>query len=91
MTSHKFQSITEEQWKSGTPRSRCAECAQDYGHPVHCESSWPLVVIIEDCYVPEWAGEIVKLTEQSGIETNYAQIHALAVYGELGLRRERLN
>jgi len=53
--------------------------------------SWPLVVIIEDCYVPQWAEEIVKLTEESEIETNYAQIHALAVYVELGLRGERLN
>lgn len=91
MTSHKFQSIPEQQWKSGTPRSRCAECAEDFGHPVHCESSWPLVVVIEDCYVPEWAREIVKLTEESEVETSYAVIHALAVYAELSLRGWRLN
>jgi hypothetical protein len=91
MTSHKFQSITESQWKSGTPRSRCAECSQDYGHPVHCESSWPLVVVIEDCYVPEWAREVVKLTEGRTIEQDYGTIHALAVYAELGLRGNRLN
>ena len=89
--SHKFQSITEQQWKSGTPRSRCAECSEDFGHPVHCESSWPLVVIIEDCYVPEFAEEIVKLTESSTVDWDYVSIHALAVYAELGLRGERLN
>lgn len=89
--SHKFQSITEQEWKSGVPRHRCAECSEDYSHPVHCESSLPLVVTIEDCYVPEWAGEIVKLTEVSTVEKDYAMIHALAVYAELGLRGGRLN
>lgn len=53
--------------------------------------SYPLIVIIEDCYVPEWAGEIVKLTESSTIEQDYAGVHALAVYAEVGLRGERLN
>lgn len=91
MTSHKFQSIAEQQWKSGAPRHRCAECSEDYGHPVHCESSWPLVVIIEDCHVPEYAAEIVKLTEGVSAETAYATIHALAVYAELRLRGVRLN
>ena len=89
--SHKFQSITEQEWKSGIPRHRCAECSQDYGHPVHCESSWPLVVVIEDCYVPEYAVEIVKLTAASTAEKDYALILALAVCAELKLRRERLN
>lgn len=91
MGSHRFQSITEQQWKSGVPRHQCAECSEDYGHPVHCESSWSLVVVIEDCYVPEWAEEIVKLTEASTAEKDYVSIHALAVYAEMGLRGERLN
>jgi hypothetical protein len=91
MTSHKFQSITEQQWKSGVPRHRCAECSEDYGHPVHCESSWPLVVIIEDCHVPEWAEEIVESVATTSTETCGAAVHALAVYAELGLRGERLN
>jgi len=72
MTSHKFQSITEQQWKSGTPQSRCAECAEDFGHPVHCESSWPLVVV-EDCYVPEVAAPLIEglrgLREETGLLT----------------------
>lgn len=54
-------------------------------------SSWPLVIVIEDCFIPESAGEIVKLTELQSIEESYAMILALAVYAELGLRRERLN
>jgi len=54
-------------------------------------SSWPLVIIIEDCYVPEFAESIIKLTELSTEERDYAQINALAVYAELGLRGERLN
>ena len=54
-------------------------------------SSWPLVVIIEDCYVPEWAGEIVKLTEASTIEADYGSILALAILAEVNLRKERLN
>lgn len=89
--SHKFQSITESQWKSGTPRHQCAECAEDFGHPVHCESSFPLVVVIEDCYVPEWAREVVKLTESIPENDSYAIIHALSVYAELQLRGHRLN
>lgn len=91
MKSHQFQSITEEQWKAGLSRHKCALCASDYGDPVHCESSWPLVVVIEDCFVPEWAGEIVEMSRNTPTETNYAVIHALAVYAELGLKRERLN
>jgi len=53
--------------------------------------SFSLVIIIEDCYVPEFAESIIKLTELSTEERDYAQIHALAVYAEGGLRGERLN
>lgn len=55
------------------------------------QSSWPVVVVIEDCYIPEWAGEVVKLAANTPTETNYAVIHALAVFAEVGLVRERLN
>lgn len=91
MKPHQFESITEEQWKSGLSRHKCALCSSDYGDPIHCESSWPLVVVIEDCFVPEWAEEIVEMSQNTSMEANYAVIHALAVYAELGLRRERLN
>lgn len=54
-------------------------------------SSWPFVIVIEDCYVPEFAPDIVKLAESTTSEQQYAVILALAVYAETGLRRERLN
>lgn len=88
---HQFQSINEEQWKSGLSRHKCALCSFDYGDPVHCESSWPLVIVIEDCLVPELAPEALESVKSKSFDTNYAMIHALAVYAELGLRRERLN
>lgn len=95
MKSHQFQSITEEQWRSGKSRQRCAECSRDYGDPIHCASSissnYPLVVVIEDCFIPEWAGKIVELSRDTSTETNYAVLHALAALAEVGLRRERLN
>jgi len=91
MGQHRFQSITESEWKSGVPRHQCAECSLDYGHPIHCESSISPLVTIEDCYIPEWAQEIVKLTEASTMERDYAGIHALAVFAEVGLRGARLN
>lgn len=91
---HQFQSITEQQWKSGVSRHHCAECSRDYDDPVHVYhyvpvSQWP--VIIEDYYVSKYATQIVKLTEDYGIETAYATVHALAVYAELGLRGAVLN
>ena len=55
------------------------------------ESNYPLVVVIKDCFIPEWAGEIVELSRSTPLETNYAVIHALGVLAELNLRRERLN
>jgi len=90
MTSHKFQSFSEQQWKSGTPRSRCAECAEDFGHPAHCESSWRFILVVEG-YDPEYAAEVIKLTGESEIETGYTVIHVLAVYEEMNLRGWRLN
>lgn len=91
MAPHKFQSITESQWKSGFPRHCCSQCSQDYDNPVHYVSlSWP-TVIIDDLYIPECAVEIVKLAKTSTLERDYAMIHALAVYAELKLRGVRLN
>lgn len=52
---------------------------------------WPLVVVIEDCYVPEFAPDIVKLAQSTTFEQQYAVILALAVFAETRLRRERLN
>lgn len=60
MTYHSFKSITEEQWKSGFNRHHCAFCSRDYSDPVHCKSSWPLVVVIEDCYVPNSARDLLS-------------------------------
>lgn len=91
MKSHQFQSITEEQWKSGLSRHKCALCSFDYGDPVHCKSSWPLVIVIEDCFVPELAGEILEIESRGPIELSYADIYARAVYAESQLRREKLN
>lgn len=91
MKPHQFQSITEEQWKSGLSRHKCALCSSDYGDPVHCESSWPLVVVIEDCFAPELAREILKVEPGRSAEVNYAVIYALAVYAESELRGVRLN
>lgn len=54
-------------------------------------NNWPLVVVIEDCFISEYATEIMEMSQNTSIETNYAVIHALAVLAELGLRRERLN
>lgn len=89
--SHEFQSITREQWESGVDRHQCGLCKRDYGDPIHCASSWPLVVVIEDCYIPEFAREVVKLAQTTPAEHSYAVIHALAVFAEVGLVRERLN
>jgi len=58
--SHQFQSVTQEQWRSGFNRHHCAFCSKDYSDPVHCESSWPLVVVIEDCYVPHAAPYVIE-------------------------------
>lgn len=91
MKTHSFESITEEQWRSGLSRHKCALCAYDYDDPVHCVSNWPLVVVIEDCHVPEFAPRILKAIESTPVETCQAAIVALAVYAEFGLRRERLN
>lgn len=55
------------------------------------ESNYPLIVVIEDCFIPERASEIVEMSRSTSIETNYAVVGALAVYAELGLKRERLN
>jgi hypothetical protein len=52
---------------------------------------WPLVVVIEDCHIPEYAAEIVKLTAETPDEMSYAMIHALAVYAEVKLRGAALN
>lgn len=91
MIPHKFQSITGFQWKSGFPRHNCAQCSQDYDDPVHYVSStWP-TIITDDFYIPEYAAEIVKLTETSTMEQDYAMIHALAVYAECKLRGAELN
>lgn len=89
--SHEFQSITREQRESGVDRHECRLCKRDYGDPIHCVSSWPLVVVIEDCYVPEWAGKIVEYTRKIPVDHFYAVIHALAVYEELLLTGNRLN
>ena len=98
MKPHPFVSITESERQSGIPRHQCAECSRDYGDAVHCEaalsvieSNLPLVVIIEDCFIPERAGKIVELSRSTSTETNYAVITALAAYAELNLKRERLN
>jgi hypothetical protein len=50
-----------------------------------------VVVVIEDCYIPERAEEIVKSVTATSTETCGATIYALAVYAEMGLRGERLN
>lgn len=50
-----------------------------------------MVIIIEDCYIPEFAPDIVKLAESTTSEQQYAVILALAVYAETGLHGERLN
>lgn len=89
--SHEFQSITHEQWESGVDRHQCGLCQRDYGDPIHCASSWSLVVVIEDCYIPEFARGVIELAANTPTETNYAVIHALAVFAEVGLVRERLN
>lgn len=91
MTSHKFQSITESQWKSGIPRHSCAECSQDYDDPVHFESSWPLIVVIEDCYIPELAPAAITTIAEADSET-LAQCFAWAAFAaKANLRGERLN
>lgn len=89
--SHRFQSISEDQWRAGGDRHRCAECSLNFGHPVHCESSWPVVVVIEDCYIPEWAGGVVQQVRETPTETVEAAFHALAVYAEMKLRGAVLN
>lgn len=47
--------------------------------------------LITDCYIPLSVETILGLSRQTSPETNYAVIRALAVYAELGLKRERLN
>jgi hypothetical protein len=59
--------------------------------PVIPVSSWPLVVVIEDCFIPEWSEEIVKSVAATSTEVTGAVIYALAVYAEAGLKGERLN
>lgn len=77
MKTHQFQSITEEQWKSGLSRHRCALCAYDYDDPVHSMSNWPLVITIEDCFVPQSAELVVTVAAEQSSET-HAILWALA-------------
>lgn len=57
---HQFQSITEQQWKSGVSRHRCAECSRDYDDPTHSVVPWPLVLVIEDCFYPINAAPLLR-------------------------------
>lgn len=91
MKSRQFQSITEEQWKSGLLRHRCALCSHDYGDPVHCVSHWPLVLIIDDGFRPQSAPlvlEVVGKLDDLSCQTMLV-LRALAAEGNLG--RERWN
>lgn len=57
---HEFESITEEQWKAGRSRYRCAACRRDYQDRIHLPLLWPLVVILEDVFIPDTAADLVE-------------------------------
>lgn len=57
---HQFESITEKQWKDGESRYRCAVCRRDYSNSIHLLLLWPLVVTLEDVFVPNSAAALIK-------------------------------
>lgn len=91
MKPHQFQSITEEQWKSGLSRHRCALCSHDYGDPVHCESSWPVVVVIEDCFIPESARLVLEVVSDLDDSACAATWKIAAIYADTSLIPEKWN
>jgi hypothetical protein len=36
-TPHRFESISEQQWKAGKPRHLCNLCDLDYSDPIHVD------------------------------------------------------
>lgn len=70
MKTHPFESITEEQWKSGLSRRRCALCACDYDDPVHGISNWPLIILDIGGHEPRRVEDVmarVRELDQQGL------------------------
>lgn len=68
---HKFESITENQWRAGRKRRLCATCHRDYNDPVHhLRHLYATAFVYDNDHVPESAGIIVSalrgLSNQDG-------------------------
>lgn len=87
MKPHPFESITEEQWKSGLPRHKCALCAYDYSDPVHSVCLWPLVIVLEDTFRPESARMVVEFVGELSAEVRGVVIEVAADAAREGISR----
>ena len=50
---------------------------------------WPVVVVIEDCYVPAWAEEVLKQAEKANLDLIGATITCWAYQAERELAGRR--
>jgi hypothetical protein len=61
ITPHEFESVTEEQWRSGRRRHRCATCHRDYDDLVHSlRHIYATVFAYDNAYVPESAAALIE-------------------------------
>jgi hypothetical protein len=84
---HLFESITEQEWKSGKNRHRCAVCDKDYSSVVHSLRLLVLHVPDDNYFVPESAAQLVSglcnLDDESAAMT--IKLWVLDLKGELSL------
>jgi hypothetical protein len=81
---HEFQSISERQWRAGKNRHRCAACSCDYSNLVHLILLWPLVISIEDCYVPQSAAILIPAIQSLDDESCAVMIKLWAMDADPG-------
>lgn len=78
---HNFESITEQQWKSGKNRHKCAIC-RDYGDLVHL----PLPLLITkptiDHFNPSAAQIVLEAVQEYSEETVAVAIQVWAIEAE---------
>lgn len=63
----------------------------DYGDPVHCESNWPVVVVIEDCFIPESARLVLEVVNDLDDSACAATWKIAAIYADVSGMPERWN
>lgn len=75
---HQFVSISAEKWRDGASRYHCEACGAHYDDVIHRQTvPWPLILVIEDCFIPQSARLVIEVAAEQSDET-LAILFALA-------------